>query len=167
VNFGKIDLLDVRAPIETHGPGARGFNLYEGSLTHARFKSIRTNGDGAVGIQISKRLPLIEIEGDVTTMGGEGTSLVKGVQTRLKAIALSLQEGGEIDKLHVGGWLSTSGDDVVTVEIDGTIGELEVGGGIKAAGRGSDAIHLNGGSPSVDGVVIEAEHGRRIVHGAA
>jgi hypothetical protein len=165
VNFGEIGLLDVRAPIETHGPGARGFNLYDGSLTHARFKSITTAGDGAVGIQVAKELPLIEVEGDVATSGGVGMSLVKGVQTLLKAAALSIQEGGRVGKVSVGGWLATSGEDVVTVELDGQLDEIEAGGGIRATGRGSDAVRLRGRGPDLGGVVIEAEHGRKGVHG--
>ena len=32
VNFGDIGTLTVRAPIQTYGKGARGFNLYDGSL---------------------------------------------------------------------------------------------------------------------------------------
>lgn len=37
VNFGNIDRLDVQAPIQTNGKGARGFNLYDGSLREASF----------------------------------------------------------------------------------------------------------------------------------
>ncbi|MFB7260665.1 hypothetical protein ACFCXH_00630 [Streptomyces nojiriensis] len=95
VNFGDIDLLDVQAPIRTHGKGARGFNLYEGSLCEARFAQIETTGDGSVGIQVSKPLGTLLVAGDVTTSGGEGLSLVKGVQVVLKAIALSIKSGGQ------------------------------------------------------------------------
>jgi hypothetical protein len=48
VNFGSLDALSVRRALETHGTGARGSNLYDGSLRHAHFESIRTTGDGAV-----------------------------------------------------------------------------------------------------------------------
>lgn len=57
VNFGEIDRLDVQAPIETFGNGARGFNLYDGSLRHASFESIATHGDGSFGVQVSKPMP--------------------------------------------------------------------------------------------------------------
>ncbi|WP_225900344.1 hypothetical protein [Streptomyces sp. RLB3-17] len=80
VNFGDVDRLDVQAPITTHGTGARGFNLYDGSLRHASFDSIATTGDGAIGIQVTKTLPQLEVCGDLTTTGGTGTSLVRGVQ---------------------------------------------------------------------------------------
>ena len=103
VNFGEIDRLDMQAPIETFGAGARGFNLYGGSLRHASFKSIATHGDGSIGVQVSKPLPLLEISGDLTTEGGEGQSLVKGVQVSLKAIALSIKPGAEVGSIIVGG----------------------------------------------------------------
>lgn len=32
VNFSDIKTLSVQAPIRTYGKGARGFNLYDGSL---------------------------------------------------------------------------------------------------------------------------------------
>ena len=77
VNFGEIDRLDVQAPIETFGTGARGFNLYDGSLRHASFASIATHGDGSVGVQVSKPLPILEISGHLTTEGGEARASSK------------------------------------------------------------------------------------------
>jgi hypothetical protein len=35
VNFGTINSLQVNAPIETFGHGARGFNVYTGSVKDA------------------------------------------------------------------------------------------------------------------------------------
>ena len=145
VNFGAIDELGVKAPLETHGTGARGFNLYDGSLRRAYFRSIRTNGDGAVGIQVSKELPEIEIGGDLITSGGEGTSLVRGVQTKLTAIALSVQSGGHVGKVKIGGRLATLGDGVVTLDVEVVLDELRVNGGIAALGRGSRAISAAAG----------------------
>ena len=95
VNFGSIDRLDVRAPIRTYGSA-----------------SIATEGDGAIGVQVSRPLPVLEIAGDLTTAGGEGRSLVKGVQVVLKAIALSVMAGGEGGAIAVGGQVRTTGDDV-------------------------------------------------------
>jgi hypothetical protein len=69
VNFGHLDEPDIRAPIETLGVGARGFNLYDGTLQKANFDSITTHGDGAVGIQIAKPLPTLVVRHDVTTAG--------------------------------------------------------------------------------------------------
>ena len=48
VNFADIDALIVRGPVETHGGGARGYNLYDGSLKHAEFESITTTGEGSI-----------------------------------------------------------------------------------------------------------------------
>jgi hypothetical protein len=77
VQFYEIGSLEVEAPIETFGRGARGFNLYAGSLQEASFSSITTHGDGSVVIQISRDLPRLSVLGDVTTHGSEGDSLVK------------------------------------------------------------------------------------------
>ncbi|WP_051518285.1 hypothetical protein [Intrasporangium chromatireducens] len=118
VNFGDIDTLEVQAPILTTGPGARGFNLYDGSLKQASFHSIKTTGDGSIGIQVSKPLGTLVVHHDVETTGGEGMSLVKGVQVSLKATAFSVKPGGTIDSVTIGGALRTRGDDVVTYEVD-------------------------------------------------
>ena len=96
VNFGAMERLDVQAPIETFGPGARGFNLHDGLLERSSFASIATHGDGFIGIQVSKALPLLEVAGDISTDGGEGQSLVKGVRVVLKAVALSIKPGGRV-----------------------------------------------------------------------
>jgi hypothetical protein len=163
VNFGEIDELSVRAPIETHGAGARGFNLYDGALSRASFESIRTAGDGAVGIQVDRELPVLEIAGDLVTTGGEGTSLVKGVQTRLQAIALSIQGDGHIGRVTIGGRLATHGDGVVTVDVEGSLDELSVGGGIAALGHGSDAVRAAGEIPGLDAIAVEVRDGRAVV----
>jgi hypothetical protein len=150
VSFGTLDRLDVQAPVTTHGVGARGFNVYDGHLASARIQRIATYGDGAVGVQVSKDLPLLEIVDDITTAGGAGQSLVRGVQVRLRAIAVSVEAGGRIGRLAVGGSLRTDGDDVITLEATGTVGELTAGE-IAARGVGSDAVRVSG-SGSVGGL---------------
>jgi hypothetical protein len=137
VQFGTLDRLDVQAPVTTYGVGARGFNVYDGSLASARFESIATHADGAVGIQVSKDLPALDIVGSVTTFGGRGTSLVRGQRTH--------------------------GDDVATLDVDGTIGALKVQQGITAAGMGSDAVRLTGEVAGLDEVHVTAAHGQHIV----
>jgi hypothetical protein len=163
VNFGSIDRLDVQAPIRTHGIGARGFNFYDGSLRHASFASIATEGDGAIGVQVSRPLPVLEIAGDLTTAGGEGRSLVKGVQVVLKAIALSVKPGGEVGAIAVGGQVRTSGDDVISVEIEGAVGRFDVSGGVVATGARSDAVHARGEVCGLDELEVSAASGRAIV----
>ncbi|MFI1096406.1 hypothetical protein [Streptomyces sp. NPDC020917] len=163
VNFGALDHLDVQAPITTHGTGARGFNLYDGSLRHASFDSITTSGDGAVGVQVSRHLPRLEVRGDLATTGGTGTSLVRGVQVELQAVAFSIKPGGRIDEMSVGGRIATRGDGVTTVEIDGELSSLAVAGGITAEGRGSDAVHIGLDCPDLAGVAITAADGRPTV----
>jgi hypothetical protein len=163
VNFGTLDRLDVQAPLTTHGVGARGFNVYDGTLRTARFHSITTHADGAVGIQVSKDLPVLEVTGSVTTFGGRGTSLVRGVQTPLSAIAVSIQPGGRIGRLTAGGALRTHGDGIVTLDVQGILDVVEVGQGISASGAGSDAVHLTGGISGLDTVAVAAAHGQRVV----
>ena len=166
VNFGAIDRLDVQAPIETFGTGARGFNLYDGSLRHASFQNIATHGDGSVGVQVSKPLPILEISGDLTTDGGEGMSLVKGVQLSLKAIALSIKPGADVGSISVGGQVRTTGDNVITVEIDGDVGKIGIAGGVVTSGRNSDAIHTRDNVPGIDDMSIVTANGQDIVRTA-
>ena len=156
VNFGDIDRLEMRAPVLTTGGGARGFNLYDGSLQEASFHSITTTGDGSVGIQVSRPMGSLTVHHDVRTTGGAGTSLVKGVQVTLKAVAFSVKDGGEIDAVTVGGALRTEGPGVVTFEVEdgGTIKALTLAGGIEATGAGSRATDVRGSVPSLDGVAV-------------
>jgi len=163
VNFSDIGTLDVQAPIQTFGKGARGFNLYDGSLKDATFESIETHGDGSIGVQLSRPLPSLTIKHDLSTEGGEGLSLVKGIQMKLKAIALSIKPGGTLDHLEVGGAISTSGDDIVTVDLAGTVGSWRIGGGIRATGRGSDGVHHTAATAPPTGSEITSAHGRDVV----
>jgi hypothetical protein len=94
VNFGVLHELRIDASIETFGTGARGFNVYDGIIQSAEFHRIVTHGDGAVGIQISKPVGSITVRSGIETFGGVGDSLVKGVVTRLPAIALSIKPAG-------------------------------------------------------------------------
>ncbi|WP_190813425.1 hypothetical protein [Saccharopolyspora pogona] len=90
----------------------------------------------------------------------EGLSLVKGVQMPLKAIALSIKPGAEADHIEIGGKLATSGENVITLEIGGTLSALFVTGGIHATGHGSDAVHAMAGAPDLGGIEITAAHGK-------
>lgn len=151
VNFGDIDILDVQAPILTTGPGARGFNLYDGSLAQASFDSIKTTGDGSIGIQVSKPLGTLTVHGDVETTGGEGMSLVKGVQVSLKAIAFSVKPGGTIDRVRIDGSLRTHGDGLATLDVEkgGTVKAMTVGGTVEALGTASTRTAIEGDAPAI------------------
>jgi hypothetical protein len=164
VNFGDLDELDVQAPVETHGVGARGFNLYDGTLQKATFDSIATHGDGAVGIQVAKPLPALEIRKDVATTGGQGMSLVRGEQVQLRAVALSIKEGGHIEKLRVGGDIRTSGEHVVSLEVAGVVDHIEVRGRVIAEGDDSDAAHVSAdATAALDDVELAAPRGLTLV----
>lgn len=163
VNFGDIDTLVVQAPIRTDGKGARGFNLYDGSLRSASFDSIATVGDGSIGIQVSRPMGVLQVAGDVTTAGEEGISLVKGVQTPLKAVAVSIKPGGQVDAMQVGGRLATAGAGVTTLEVEGRLGRLAVSGGIVATGAESDAVHTTTEIPGLADTQVHTAGGREVV----
>lgn len=164
VNFGTLDQLEFRAPIETFGVGARGFNLYDGHLSTASFSSITTHADGAPAIQLSKRLPTLELSGDLTTEGGRGTSLVKGRQQMIAADALSVLPTGSIGQLRVGGQIVTRGDGVTSLDLQGPVGHITVSGGVVAEGVGSDAAHvLLVNSAATAALELRATGGRRLL----
>jgi hypothetical protein len=164
VNFGTLEQLDVQAPVTTYGAGARGFNVYDGEVKSARFQSITTHADGAVGVQVGKDLPVLEVVDGIATLGGRGTSLVKGRQTELAAIAVSVLPGGRIGRLVAGGALSTKGDDVTTLDVEGAVDFIEVGGAITAEGSASDAVRVTGEIAGLDRVEVRSKDGRPVVH---
>jgi hypothetical protein len=139
VNFGTINCLQVNAPIETFGQGARGFNVYSGTVSGAQFERIVTHADGAVGIQISQPIGKVHVRRGIETFGGTGKSLVKGVVTELSAIALSVKPGGSARSIDIAGGIVTHGERVSPFELHGAIEALRVGGGV-VAGSGFDGI---------------------------
>jgi hypothetical protein len=139
VNFGAINLLRVAQPIETFGQGARGFNVYAGTVTSAEFDRIVTHGDGAVGIQISRPVGEIKVARGIETFGGAGDSLVKGVVTRLSAVALSIKPGGFARRIEIAGGLVTHGRGVEPLELRGAVETLQVADGRSAADAALEA----------------------------
>ena len=154
VNFSEIGTLRILSDIETYGIGARGFNLYDGSLKHAEFKRIVTHADASVGIQVSRPLGTLVVHEDIETFGGEGESLVKGVITQLSADGLSVKEGGQIDKVEIGGRIVTNGQNVRSLHVEGKINKLTVKGGIFSSGSGSKAVLIENGSVPLNGIEI-------------
>jgi hypothetical protein len=154
VNFNEIGALRILSDIETHGIGARGFNLYDGSLKHAEFKRIVTHANAAVGIQVSRPLGTLVVHEDIETFGGEGESLVKGVITQLSADGLSVKEGGIIDKVEIGGRIVTKGQNVRSLHVQGEINAITVKGGIFSKGSGSKAVFIENGSVPLNGIEI-------------
>jgi hypothetical protein len=140
VNFGSIDRLEVNAPIETFGQGARGFNVYTGTVGVADFDRIVTHADGAVGVQVSQPVGEIKVRRGIETHGGKGESLVKGVVVNLSAIALSVKPGGSIQRAQILGGLVTHGAGVEALELHGRVGALEIGGWAEPVGGGFDKI---------------------------
>lgn len=100
VNFVTFQKFVMNKKILTKGSGARGFNQYDGKIDDATFDRIITEGDGSIGMQFSMPVDKIKVK-EIITNGSEGKSLVNGVITTLKAIGLSIKDGGEINELTV------------------------------------------------------------------
>jgi hypothetical protein len=133
VNFGIVNELEMQAPIETFGQGARAFNVYTGTVNRAVFDRITTHADGAVGIQISQPIGTLEVRRGIETFGGTGDSLVKGVVVSLSAIGLSLKTGASARAIDIKGGITTHGKGISPVELQGSIGRLSIDGGVAAA----------------------------------
>jgi hypothetical protein len=140
VNFGLVNELKVEAPVETFGQGARGFNVYTGTVHSAEFDRIVTHADGAMGIQISQPIGRLVVRRGIETFGGTGESLVKGVITTLSAIGLSVKPGGSAREIEVDGGITTHGKGIAPLELQGAIETLRVSGGLKAAGGGFEKV---------------------------
>jgi hypothetical protein len=132
VNFGTIDSLVMKAPIETYGLGARGFNVYTGTIRSADFDRIVTHGDGAVGVQISQPVGRLIFRRGIETHGGKGKSLVKGVLQDLAATALSIKPGGSAQEIQVLGGLHSYGQEIQAFEQHGSIESLHIEGGFSS-----------------------------------
>ncbi|HTD07211.1 hypothetical protein [Undibacterium sp.] len=133
VNFGVVNELKVSAPIETFGQGARGFNVYAGTVNLAEFDRIITHADGAVGVQISQPIGQLRVLRGIETFGATGESLVKGVVTTLSAIGLSIKPGGSAREIVIAGGIATHGAGIAPLEMHGEIGALHITGATRAA----------------------------------
>jgi hypothetical protein len=163
VNFGTAGTFEAKEKIETFGLGAPGFNVYDGAIELATFDSIITHGDGAVGIQISKPIGTLEVRNSVITSGSVGRTLYKGRITELPATGLSVKDGGEVRELTLANGITTHGDSVQSLEVDGKIGRLAINGEIVAFGKGSVGVKLRRkGEVSLDGISIKAERGKAV-----
>ncbi len=125
VNFGELQTLIIQGDLATYGEGARGFNLYDGTLAYAEFKSITTHGDGLIGIQTSKPFGNILVLGDVITKGGRGNSLVRGVVVQLDAHALSLKPGTSGKEIIVLGQVEAQGEEITALDFDAPASTVE------------------------------------------
>jgi hypothetical protein len=139
VNFGEIGELRVEAPIETFGLGARGFNVYTGTVHRAEFDRIVTHADGAVGVQISQPVGRLTVRRGIETHGAFGDSLVKGALTKLAATALSIKPGGSVQTIEIDGGLRTHGAGVMPLEQHGSVASLRIDGGFDSASASSSA----------------------------
>ncbi|KRL68333.1 hypothetical protein [Companilactobacillus versmoldensis] len=148
VNFGTVKNFKITAPIETYGLGARGYNQYDGTLVDGAFDSISTYANGAIAVQISKKVGSLTFNGDLKTFGAVGNPLLKGVNVTLPAYGLSVKTGGSIEKLVVKGNIVTSGKKVTSliVEKDGMIKDFDIQGKIIANGNKSEKIEDVSGS---------------------
>ena len=132
--FRIVNDLRVLAPIETFGLGARGFNVYTGTVRLAEFDRLVTHADGAIGIQIGQPVGRVVVHRGIETFGGTGQPLVKGVITTLSAIGLSVKSGRSAQAVEIDGGIITNGTGISPIELDGAIGAFRVSGGLMAAG---------------------------------
>ena len=102
------------------------------------------------------------LEAGLGGTGGESNSLVKGKVMKLKAYAVSVQKGGHIGELSVGGGLRTEGREVVTLQVQEKIDHLDVRERLHALGQHSDAVMVEGGDVPLEGIRITARDGERI-----
>ena len=141
VNFGHVKTFKAEDSIETYGMGARGFNQYDGIIQDATFKSIKTVGDGSIGMQFSKPVGRITIQESVITEGSSGETLVKGIIKVLKADAISVLDGGILEELNILGDLVTKGEDVVAYHVNGgLVKAMYLKGKIMVHGKKSRAV---------------------------
>jgi hypothetical protein len=133
VNFGTINELKIEKPIETFELGARGFNVYAGTVKSSEFDRIITHGNGAVGIQISQPIDRLVVRRGIETFGGTGQSLVKGVITTLSAVGLSVKPGGSANQIIIEGGIKTHSPGIPPLEQNGAVETLHITGGIIAA----------------------------------
>jgi hypothetical protein len=83
--------------------------VYSGTVKSAEFDQIVTHGNGDIGIQIGRPVGEISVLRGVETFGGSGGSWVKGVVTKLSAVAFSVKVEGLVRRLKVAGGLITHG----------------------------------------------------------
>jgi len=89
-----------------------------------------------------------------------GVSLVKGVIKQLPAYGLCVQSGAVVGEVVIDrGRISTEGDHVITVQVQGEIGALRVSDGIEAQGHGSEAVQIEGGAVRLQNLDIKAADG--------
>jgi hypothetical protein len=162
VNFGTMNQLCILAPIETFGAGARGFNVYTGQVATAEFHSITTHGDAGVGVQVSKPLGRLSVHHGIKTQGGTGPSLVKGVIKQLPAYAISVLEGSVVGEIAVTGGVSTQADEVTTLNVQGEIRAMRINDGIRAYGKNSNAVVVEGGVVPLTNLEMSAENGAAV-----
>jgi hypothetical protein len=66
----------------------------------------------------------------------------------------------------VGGQVRTTGDNVITVEIAGDVGQIAIAGGVVTNGNNSDAIHTRDNVPGLDKLSIDTANGQDVVRTA-
>lgn len=80
--------------------------------------------------------------------------------------ASSIKPGAEVATISVGGQVRTAGDNVITVEIDGDVGQIEIAGGVVGDAANSDAIHVRGDVAGLDRLSAHAANGEALVRTA-
>ncbi|WP_340613356.1 hypothetical protein [Xenorhabdus thailandensis] len=139
VNFGVLNYLSV-ASIQTHGNGARAFNVLTGTVDNAYFGSLRTYGDGATAILISQPIGRLSVNNNVETFGASAKALTAGLLDKQPSAALRILSGSVKD-IFIGGNMVTRGEGSAAIELQNSkLERLVVHGKIQSNGKNSDAL---------------------------
>ena len=150
VNFGAIGTLRIEAAIETHGVGARGFNVYrlddytgptvenaEFSTASSPTPTLRSASRWASRSGTSS--PQRDRDAEAPAIHSARRS-----DHPAEAMRSASKPGGRVLGVDAGGPLSSAGPGVVAVDIQGTVGEMRVAGGIASSGEAADALRVSG-----------------------
>ncbi|CDG19765.1 exported protein of unknown function [Xenorhabdus poinarii G6] len=141
VNFGVLNYLSV-ASIQTHGNGARAFNVLTGTVDNAYFGSLKTYGNGATAILISQPIGRLSVNSNIETFGASANSLTAGILDKQPSAALRMLSGSA-KEIFIGGNMVTRGEGSGAIELqDATLERLVVQGKIQASGKNSNALKV-------------------------
>ena len=94
VNFGTVNELKINAPIETFGEGARGFNVYDGTVKLAVFDRVTTHAGARSAFNSPSRSAGSSCIGALRPSAAKANRWSRENTVKLTAVALSIKPGG-------------------------------------------------------------------------
>ena len=98
-NRGEVASWSAKCNVTAHGASGIGFLNVGAINVFSAEGPIKTTGNGSVGVRLSRELPKLTIGGRLSTAGGTGESLLKGMPQSHSAIGLSVKPSGRIGEL--------------------------------------------------------------------